>query len=738
MKKNIRIFMCAVMLLISGFLFNGCSCSPAYMVNVTFIEAPEEIKVVSYSKDVGFEGSHTVEFEIPEGYEESDMVVTIDNEEIDFDVEYIKGHNVDENYLYSVKKKISFGVADVRRSIDIKIDMTNLHKKTFDVKFTSGDAKDFEIVIINPESISRLLTLNSNNTVKKIPFFENKAQVSYGDYIALVYKRKTNANDYTKIYSNKGYFTDPSKIKMINDQEYIDLPAAKRGNTYYIYGGDTATRIFYFGVVKENVDLSFSLPSRTADNRLKVGEGRNTFYLLTNLQKYNSDIISIQSFVKNPNASYSVNDSTVDKIDGETISKITPTESYKLMYDVHKIYLGDNITIDPFLSEEEKANLYDEIYFQIATEIGIKNLTIRLLVNEKMMNVDYTKLSVIESDKDKSYVKISKEEIIKYYSKHMYEDSSGNTFEYYNGAAILYVGIDAGYVNVQTYYETFKYSKFTLRVTLDGLSSDGYSGKYRFVPYVIDDYGNKDYGYVDYHLYSTFNSLLYLETSKIYDSNGKYKNSLYLDVYGEDYEGYTSTKLYSVDFIWGTGQNITQQAVIVSNPKVYNGVKGYHIYKHDPDSKLYLKEPNNSYTLTARIIFQDVNKSNYSVDFSALDLPQDFNEGIYVANTHTVSELSDFTLVNFLNKELDLGLYFGYSKELYYLITSRNLANYEVDMALDGLGEKMVSYDSILYDIAGNKVTIMVNGESFVVRYKYMSESYEAPDNDKYHLVDNV
>ena len=122
---------------------------------------------------------------------------------------------------------------------------------------------------------------------------------------------------------------------------------------------------------------------------------------------------------------------------------------------------------------------------------------------------------------------------------------------------------------------------------------------------------------------------------------------------------------------------------------------------------------------------------------SALSLPTNLNEGIYVTNNYNVSKLSDFTLVNFVTKDMDLGINFGFNRELYYLITADNLKYYEVNMALDSAGNKLISKENILYDIAGNQVTINVNGETYIVMYKYMSESYEVPDGEKYHLCDN-
>jgi hypothetical protein len=740
MKKFVRLFLCFAIFISSSILFGGCSCSPGYGITVNFIEAPEVMDVQSYVKEVEFQGSHKVEFEIPEGYEEYGLTMVLDGAEIEYDVEYIKADGIDENHLYSVKKKITCIISDIKRKVTLDIDLTKVTRKTFDITLPDNTSKDFEVVVIKEEDTKRLLTLNSSNTVRKVAFNDDKVSVGYGEYIALVHTQRQNSSVYNKVYSLKGYFTNPEKIKVMNDVEYIEFPAAKRGNNYYIYGGETYSRIFYVGQIKESINLIYTLPNSVNSNQISVGENYNTFYLLTNQQKYNSDLVSIQTFVKNPNASYSISNSDVDKIGNTIISKITPTETYALKYDVHKLYLGDNLTIDPLLEESDKVGLNHELYIQVSSEIGLENLDMRLIVNEKVLHEGFTKLSVIESSKSKNYIKIDREILSKYYDKYEYEDEGGNVFEYYNGSAILYVGVSKGYVNVETHYGRFKYSSFSLQLENTGLTSGNYYGRIRIIPYIKDEYDNIDYGYMDYHINPTVPYILYLKTSKLFENDGAYKNTLYIDVYGEDYAGYTSTRINTIEIIWGDvfGNSLTRPALNVKNSKIYNGYKGYQVYENKPlDEALIKQDHSNAYLITAKVVFQDVIKSNYSVDFTSLNLPSSLTEGVYVTNNYNILQLSNFTLINYITKDTDLGFNFGYNRELYYVVTSKNLKYYEINMALDANGDKIISEENILYDIAGNEVTISAGGQTFVVMYKYMSESYEVPEGEKYHLCDN-
>lgn len=738
MKKLIRLFFCLTMFVSSTILLGGCSCSAGYGVDVNFIEVPEDMKVESYGKDVEFQGSHKIEFEIPEGYEEYELKMTLDGDPVEYKVEYLKADGIDDEHLYSVKKKITYTVEDIKRRVKLDVDLTDVTKKVFDITLPQNTSKDWQTVVIDKEDTKRLMTLNANNTVRNAVFNDDKLSVVYGEHIALIHTQSLNSSEYNRLYSLKGYFTNPDKIKVTNDVEYVEYPAAKRGNNYYIYGGETYSRIFYVGEVKEDIELLYALPNRPEFNMINVGDNYNTFYLLTNQQKYNSDLVSIQTFVKNPNASYSVSNSDVDKIGNTVISKVMPTETYALKYDINKIYLGDNLEIDPLLKDEDKVGLHEELYIQVSSEIGLENIVMKLLINEKVVYTDCTTLSVVESSKSKSYIKLDKDILVKYFDKFEYEDQSGNIIEYYLGSAILYVGVSKAYVNAQTHLGTIAYSSFSLQLENSGLSSEMYHGRIRMIPYIKDEEDNIDYGYMDYHINPSVPYTLYLKTSKLFENSGEYKNTLYIDVYGEDYTGYTSTRINTIEIIWGDVIGNKLSTLNVTNFKDYNGYKGFRISENKPlDEALIKKIDNNEYMITAKVVFQDVVKGNFSVDFSALSLPTNLNEGIYVTNNYNVSKLSDFTLVNFVTKDMDLGINFGFNRELYYLITADNLKYYEVNMALDSAGNKLISKENILYDIAGNQVTINVNGETYIVMYKYMSESYEVPDGEKYHLCDN-
>lgn len=742
MKKVSKLIFSLILFFACSILFDGCSCSLACFVKVTFVEMPEDIKLEGYKKEVEFEGSHKIEFEIPEGYLESGIKIYLEDVEQEFEVEYLKAEKVDEEHLYSVKKKITFTVEKIKRGVDVKVDMSDLHKKTFDIKLP-GSTDGFEVVVISPDEIKKgLMSLSDKNVVRKVQFIDGKAQIEFGEDVALIYD-SVRAGNLSKIYTNKGYFSDPKKVKTLNGTEYLEYSIAQRGNNYYSYGGNSYSRIIYFGEVKENIDFLYGIPNYKSSNNIHIGDGFNTFYLLTNLQKYNSDLITIESYVVDENATYSINNSLVDKIGEKVISKIVPTEEYYDKYDLHKIYIGDTLSADPLLDESEKKELHNEIYFKIKSEVvtnkeDLWKIDARLLINEQVYFDSFVEVeNYIESEKGAFYIKISKENLNSFYNKYMYEHSSGNQYEYCNGSAILMVSLDKGYCSSERTHGTFKYSSFTLDYSIDN-SIVGNAAKNTHMIVYIDNTpedstdNNNDYGYIDYHSTPMY-EVAYLRTDKIFDSEGKYKNNLCVDVYGEDYKGYTSTRLSTINLVWNVGEYLTKTPISVEDATAYNGHKRFHIT--DNSGRIITKHKLNEYTITAKVTFIDVEKNNFTVDFSNLELPSDLTQGVYVTNNYNVSSLSDFRIINYITKETEKNFNFGYNRELYYLIPSKNLQYLEVDIYLDVEKKKLVSHDNILYDITGKEVIITVNGEPFVVRYKYMSVSYEVPDANEFHML---
>jgi len=732
MKKITKFLFGIVVLFISALLFNGCSCSTGYFVKVNFKDVPEDVKVESYVKEVQFEGSHKIEFTIPEGFDESELAIDINGRKVEYDVEYIKANDIDEDYLYCVGKKISFEVTGIKRSVYVNIDMSEMLKKTFDVSFKYDVGTSFQLVTINPDDVSRLLSLSDDNIVKKATFIDGKVDVTYGDYVAVVYTPSIDEESYSMLYSKTNYFSkflEKEKIKTLNGTDYLEYPVAKRGNNYYHFNGNSANRIYYIGQIKDNVELEFTIPNYVADNKMHIGDEYNTFYLLTNMQKYNSDLISIETFIENPNVSYSINDKSVDKINGVKLSKINPSADYYDRYDMHKIYLGDDLSKDSLLNTVDKENLYSAIYFKVASEVGVENLDVRLLMNEKYFWNEYTKLeNSLLSDKGNTYYKITKKELENYYDKVEFAQGE-NSVEYFSGAAVLYVGIDRDYEE-EIGHEA--YATFSLKTEIANEIVGDCEKNLHLVPYVFDENGDRDYGYTDFHKY-THLDVFYLRTDKIFDTNGNYKKNLYVDVFGEEYNGYTSTRLNTINIIWSVGEYLTKLPLEVEDYKVYNGYEGYLLQSH-----LIKKHKLNEYIITAEVTFNDVEKNNYTVDFSNLELPESLNDVIYVTNNFDITSLGSFEgIITHYSKDTYSGVNFGYSRELYYLIISKNLKDFSMDMYLDENKEKLVSFDGVLKDIAGNKVIVTVNGEPFEVRYKYMSISYEVPDGNKYHMCSN-
>jgi hypothetical protein len=186
------------------------------------------------------------------------------------------------------------------------------------------------------------------------------------------------------------------------------------------------------------------------------------------MQKYNSDLISIETFVENSSAIYSLNNKDVDRINGKILSRVEPKENYNEKFDVNKIYLGNNIVTDPYLTPEDKKDTYDAIYFKVKSEIDIENIEVRLLINESMFNYKNTNLEeYLVSDKDNFYFKITKEELYDYYDKYTLDGISGNGLEYYNGSAFLHIGIDPVYSTNENFYGRFNYSMISLFSSLE-------------------------------------------------------------------------------------------------------------------------------------------------------------------------------------------------------------------------------------------------------------------------------
>ena len=67
MKKVSKLIFSLILFFACSILFDGCSCTFDIFVNVSFVEVPEDIKLEGYKKEVEFEASHKIEFEIPEG-----------------------------------------------------------------------------------------------------------------------------------------------------------------------------------------------------------------------------------------------------------------------------------------------------------------------------------------------------------------------------------------------------------------------------------------------------------------------------------------------------------------------------------------------------------------------------------------------------------------------------------------------------------------------------------------------
>lgn len=725
MKKMIRLFLSIMLFFACSILTTGCTCTPGYAVKVTFKEIPEEFNVENYIREAEFEEDVFVEFSVPEGYDESVIKISANGVDVVYDVEYINADGVDTDYLYSVEKKISFTCKKVNKTINVLVDLSEVEKKTFEISLADKNLDDcFKVVTLKPDLKGDLLKLTADDIVQENRFISNTTEVTYGDEIALVYMQKTGVPKYESLYINAKpiYFKNAEDVKFINDIEYLQYDVSKRGNSYYRYNYDASSRIFYIGQVKEDIKFYTTIPNYVNDKKVHVGDNYNTFYLLTNMERYNSDLITLEAFVPNSNVSYSVNNPLVDRINGTVVSKISG-EEYNQRYDLYNIYLGDNMNSDPLLESKDKVNMYNEIYIKIKSEVDLDDIVIRLLKAEKEYLEGGVALTAnIISSKANNYIKLTKEEVASFCDQYVYEDDIGNSIPYLNGAAILYVEMKYEYITENRWYGTFDYSRIVLQLNILNEDSERYASKLHLIPYVNDSDGI-DYGSIDYHYYG--NDVVYIRTDKLFDDNDEPLNNLYVDIFSEDYVDYKTPIITTINIKLGE-ETITKEPLVVKNPKTYNGYKGHII-------PLIERDQLDEYRIVIDVSFREVEQRKYEIDFSKLNLPSSLEDRIYVTNSFQITSYSDFSAITYINKDLFNDVTFSYTNELYYVINTPNISNFNFELYLDGNDRNtLVTYEGILKDIRGKVVTVVINGRQYDVKYKYMSLAYEVPENDKY------
>lgn len=723
LKKTFSLLVMIVLIIASGFLITGCSCgSNGYVIKVTFINADSELGLTSYQFEKDFNEPADITFDILEGFDHTGLKGTINNKVIDYSVEF-SDPEIEKEYEYSVKKTITYSIDQVSRAFELVVDLANVQKKTFEITL-SNNLSGFSAVTVSEEQTKNLTVLNENNILTSRTFEDNKLAVKYGEYVILIYRKTNNLKEIDALYSTKNNFS--LNTANLGALEYAYYNVAKRGNSLYSYNGEYLSRLYYIGKIQEDLNLQDTIPNYKEEKGFIFEKTPNTFYLITNMEKYSSNMLTINTYSAT-NQPYNAGDKNLDKIDNQVVIKNSPAFNLYNRYDVHKYYIGNDLINDKLLTTEDKLDLHSELYIRIESEVGVEHLNLYLLLNEKdKINASTSKLIPLNifSDKGYAYAKLNKELISSFCVDRSYVGENGEIYNFEIGNAILYIKVDYDYIYSEDRFFENTYSLINLPVFINNSQEDvDYNLiDYHLVAYILNEDGSKDFGLIDYHYVQQ--DIAYFRTDKLYDENGTYLNTLYVDVFGPEYSGFKNTVIMNIDLYKSAEILNFDEMLIPEDVQEFNGITGYKINLGD-------KHPLNEYAICAYINLSSTIKSNFVVDFSGLELPQNLSEGVYATNNISFSDLNDFVYISYLQNPTTIEL--GANKDLYYLVACPSIENFEFDIYLlpeDKTTKITKSKD--LYDIAGNPIVLEINGINYQIKVMYQVDIYQIFENKFY------
>ena len=730
-KKNLLslIFVFALAIC-SGILFSSC-CSPkACKVNVNFIGADPRLNLNSYSYEVDFTDTTTITFKVPKGYDHTKIRAEISGVNIDYDVT-IDDVFYENDYLYDCNKTIKLRIENVKRYFTMNIDLSNMPKLTYDINL-KDNLSGFKAVVISEEITDRFIKLDASDIIKEVQFVNQKATIEYGDYVVLV---NTNPSDnYSALYSELNHFTSDKNKANIGSLKYSQYDLAKKGNTNYLYAGDIYSSLYYIGEIKEDMNIYSAIPGYIVDKGFDIDRKPNTFYLFTNLSEYNSDILTMEAYTTTDEA-YNSSNANLDKIDGKTVKKVDPDSIYNNRYDLHKIYLGSDLKGDTLIDEADKVNLQENLYFIVSSDIGLDKLEFKLLHDayESAYNGYPLSLSDTQTERGKSFLRLDLADLIKFSLKRDFVDIRQVVYEYMSGSAILYPAIKEKVYSDDKDNSVYAYSKFYLAKEFKVSNPDIVKNDIFFNLYIKNGdeikYGFRDYT-KDIHQPDP-QDLIVFQTKDLFDENDEYKGNLYLTIKGPDYKNFKSIQLKSLNFYLGRDL-LSRDGFEVDDAKTFNGCEKFLIGDMD-------KSMLSVYTVKAIMVLKSSYNMPTALDFSQLDTPSDFSEGLYITNNSLFESLSDFSFVNSgnrydFNKNSLSPITFSSSNDLYYFIRSTD-PNFDIEMRLDANDPNTVISSSKDYcDITNTPLTLEVNGMPYKIKVIKQDTIYELLD-DKIYVV---
>lgn len=757
-KKTIRNLILCLMIVLSSYIIGACCGPKMCKISVNFNDVDELLGLSNYTEIVEAGAPVKVVVDIPEGYLYDNFSAKVGEYNLNYDVK-ISDPTIEPEYEYTVAKTITISIDRVNANHQIDIDMSGVRIK----KLKVGVAKDLlnnailkednsiistnlQIVTINPEYLTDLKYLRGDAILDQIPVtIDGEAYVEYGNYAIFCFTKEENKQEMKSIYSSVGKFTPENKIIEFKENKYAQFDLAVKGNQpYNLYENNSLlskTRLYYIGQIKEDMDIYRQIPDFEVTKGFTFENKKNQFVLLTNKQDYNSSLLSISAYV----STFQLYDSAnlmLDMIGDHTLAKIqkynedglfkTPDvySEFGKRYDMLSFYIGENIVLDTFLTQEEKSTLSNDIYLVIESEIPIDELNIQLLSYEKQAMNDFPKKILTNyeiSIRNKAVFKIDKS-IVNEFIKERRDTYSGN--DYLIGNAILYVSI--GQKFMEENWDRKEFTTLMYPLTING-STINYSLDYSIELFVEDKSGNVDYGFID--MQGDNCDVAYFKSSQLYDQEGDSapvaRNDLYIRITGPDYNDYYSPvietiflyKPYDVPLVGQLGES-------VKDPKTFNGLEKYSI-----NVDMSLNSLDNSTFIGRQFsikIFLNVTTKNlgiFDVDFSNISLKDKFNDAIYMCNNIEFDSLDDFQRVDnsAINND-SANIRFGNNCEIYYFVYSED-EDLEFDIYVgqrnpetnvyEGVYNELrkISETTVLKDILGNIIRVRDNTGKFHVVY---------------------
>lgn len=761
MLRKIFVKLCLLLMLATTVgLFSACCAAFTLPVYVNFNDVDKRMGVQSYVEHLRPGEDFTLDFIIPEGYEHSSMTLKVNGEPYDFTVEYSDA-NIEEEFRYTVDKRIRVSLLQVARGTTFDFDMSGVKRQVFRINIdgnlysATSTAENFKnnsnltLVSIKPESTqSPLLAIDDTNIFREYKLENPYVDVEYGEYVVLMYKRQQRNVEIPAVYCNIGDFT-PSRIQhSIGEKGYGQYDLAMKGNGLYLYKNDRDSRLFYIGKVQEDITLYRNIPFVVEQKGFVLENDKNKFSLLTNLQDHNSDMLTIDLYQPTTKA-YNSNNSDMMQINTaeglKTLEKVykydesgnlkNPEVIYDMYnrYDVCNMYIGEDKNRDSLLTSEEKQSLTDEIYISIKSELfelpEIKEpygngyniyrpVNIKLLQREKQRGGDGIKVitDFVYSSNTTKIIKIDKELIADYIVDRM--ATVGNSVvDYKTGNAILYFEFDAAYIDNARYYRMLSYSSINYCTYYNGNEEYVVDHDYSYYLYTKTGSNGRNYGLVDYHRdaedYVFFKTSHLVDTSDSSGTGNALDDSLFIDIQGPKYNGIYTPMISDVTIYKHT-------ALMVSNAKpqdvhVFNGLQGVEL-------NLVKRYPGDQYRVDIRMGLEKQYNLPTNIDFSSTPFNSWVDDSISVTNNIYYTSIDDFESVRFANKDDNLGVKFSESSDLFFVVLSDSPINF--DMYVDYDGEKIkVSKTKQLYDITGTKMTVRIGTTVYDVKVKYQDLS---------------